>query len=114
MNDEKMLPDESSEEKNEFIGSVDLDMLKKELAMPLEEIAALSGLKNPKGVYNWNKPKSKNGTRPSYNAIVKMLESGASTNSLFGVKTISVEKTDAVKVVAEGLRQILAAIDSAK
>ena len=43
-------------------------------------------MKNPKGVYKWAKSQDENGSRPSYNALIKLLEEGASVETLFGVE----------------------------
>jgi hypothetical protein len=62
-------------------------MLKKELGMSVaEDIGVFLNLANPKGVYNWDKDQDNHGTRPSWNAIVRMLQSGATVESLFGVE----------------------------
>lgn len=69
-----------------FISRVDLDSLKKELGFSsIEEIGVFLNLSNPKGVYNWSKDQANHGTRPSYNAIVRMMRNGATSKSLFGV-----------------------------
>ena len=52
--------------------------------MSAEGIGRFLQMKNPKGVYNWSKEKSP-GTRPSYNAIVRLLQKGATVETLFGV-----------------------------
>ncbi|MBO7413996.1 MAG: hypothetical protein J6U20_10120 [Fibrobacter sp.] len=71
-----------------FIARVDLDSLKKELGFSsIEEIGVFVNLSNPKGVYNWSKDQANHGTRPSYNAIVRMMRSGATSKSLFGVES---------------------------
>jgi len=73
--------------KEEFLGKVDFFNLKKELGMKnVEDIGSFVKLSNPKNAYNWDKDKENHGTRPSYNAIVQMLKSGASVESLFGVE----------------------------
>lgn len=68
-----------------FLHKIDLDALKKETGLTVDEIGALVEMKNPKGVYNWSKDQAIHGTRPSYNAIVKLLKAGATTETLFGV-----------------------------
>ena len=71
-----------------FIARVDLDSLKNELGFSsIEEIGVFVNLSNPKGVYNWGKDQDNHGTRPSYNAIVRMMRSGATSKSLFGVES---------------------------
>lgn len=71
---------------NDFLHKVDLETLKKEVGLSIEEIGNLAQLKNPKGVYNWSKDKANNGTRPPYNAVIRLLEKGATVETLFGVE----------------------------
>ena len=71
---------------NDFLHKVDLETLKKEVGLSIEEIGNLAQLKNPKGVYNWSKDKASNGTRPPYNAVIRLLEKGATVETLFGVE----------------------------
>lgn len=74
--------------KEVFLARVNLDSLKKELGFStVEEIGSFVNLANPKGAYNWAKEKDDHGTRPSWNAIVRMLQRGATTKTLFGVET---------------------------
>ena len=71
----------------EFLHSVNMDQLVKELNLDsVEAVGAFVGLKNPKGAYYWAKDKVGCGTRPSYNAIIKMLNNGATVETLFGVE----------------------------
>lgn len=53
--------------------------------MNVDEIGALAKLKNSNGVYKWAKSSDNDGTRPSFNAIVRLLRAGATTKTLFGV-----------------------------
>lgn len=69
---------------DDFLHKIDLKALQKELGMSAEGIGRFLQMKNPKGVYNWSKEKSP-GTRPSYNAIVRLLQKGATVETLFGV-----------------------------
>lgn len=69
---------------DDFLHKIDLKALQKELGMNAEGIGRFLQMKNPKGVYNWSKEKSP-GTRPSYNAIVRLLQKGATVETLFGV-----------------------------
>lgn len=71
----------------EYLHRVNMDNLVKELNLgSVEAVGAFVGLKNPKGAYYWAKDKASNGTRPSYNAVVKMLDNGATVETLFGVE----------------------------
>lgn len=71
--------------KEDFLHQIDLDALKKEVGMNVDEIGALAKLKNSNGVYKWAKTSDNDGTRPSFNAIVRLLRAGATTKTLFGV-----------------------------
>lgn len=98
---------------NKFLHSINLDALKKETGMTIEEIAKLAGI-GPKVVYKWQYM-HKDGSRPDFNAIIKLLQAGASTETLFGVSSkpqqpASVLPPEFVKAnpeVIEGIREQL-------
>ena len=98
---------------NKFLHSINLDALKKETGMTIEEIAKLAGI-GPKVVYKWQYM-HKDGSRPDFNAIIKLLQAGASTETLFGVSSkpqqpASVLPPEFVKVnpeFVEGFREQL-------
>lgn len=65
---------------------INLNDLQKEVGIESAEgIGIFLQMKNPKGVYNWAKDKCTYGTRPSYNDIIRLLQKGATTKTLFGV-----------------------------
>ena len=68
----------------ELLHNIDLEALEKETNLSLDEIAALSRIKDPKNLGKWSQGKP-NGSRPNYNAIVRLLRAGATTKTLFGV-----------------------------
>ena len=70
---------------DKFLHKIDLESLKKETGLTIDEIGELVEIKNHKGVYNWAKSQIDHGTRPSFNALVKLLLAGATTKTLFGV-----------------------------
>jgi hypothetical protein len=71
---------------DDFLQKVNLDALQKETGLDIEGIGTFVQMKNPRGVYKWAKNKNdESGTRPSYNAIVRLLQKGATTKTLFGV-----------------------------
>ncbi|MCQ2107054.1 MAG: hypothetical protein MJZ26_14845 [Fibrobacter sp.] len=80
-------PDNSGEEKPKkkakHLWCIDLDSLKKETGMTIEELAAIADYSNPKGVYNWDK---EFGSRPSYNTFIELFKAGATVETLFGVE----------------------------
>lgn len=69
---------------DKFLHDIDVNSLKNELKMDVSDIAKLAEI-SENGVYKWSWDKFKNGTRPSYNAIVRLLQKGATVETLFGV-----------------------------
>ena len=84
------LDDEIQEKKpvkkanEEYLHKINLNSLKVEMKMDLPEIARMAGI-TENGIYKWSWDKSRQGVRPSYNAIVRLLRNGATTKTLFGV-----------------------------
>lgn len=70
----------------DFLHKISLESLQKELGMSIEDIGKYVNLKNPKGVYKWSKDSEDYGTRPSYNALIRLLQKGATVETLFGVE----------------------------
>lgn len=70
---------------------IDVNALRTELNKDVADIAKLADI-TENGVFKWSWEKSKNGTRTSYNAIIKLLRAGASVETLFGVDYNSVKK----------------------
>ena len=68
----------------ELLHNIDLDALKKETNLSLDEIASLSGIKDSKNLGKWAQGKP-NGSRPNYNAIIRLFQAGATVETLFGV-----------------------------
>ena len=101
------------ESENKFLHKINLETLKKETGKTIEEIAKLVGI-GPKVVYKWQYM-HKDGSRPDFNAVVKLLQAGASTETLFGVsskpqQSASVLPPEFVKVnpeFVEGFREQL-------
>jgi hypothetical protein len=90
--------------KEVFLAKVNLEMLKKELGFStVEEIGTFVNLANPKNAYNWAKEKDDHGTRPSWNAIVRMLRRGATTKTLFGVDSPEVSSEPQKIVLTDDL-----------
>ncbi|WP_295099310.1 hypothetical protein [uncultured Fibrobacter sp.] len=52
--------------------------------MDLKELASLAGI-GPKVIYKWQYM-HKDSSRPDYNAVVRLLEKGATVETLFGVE----------------------------
>lgn len=72
------------EVENKFLHAVNLDSLQKETGMDLKELANLAGI-GPKVIYKWQYM-HKDSSRPDYNAVVRLLEKGATVETLFGVQ----------------------------
>lgn len=73
----------------EFLHKINLKALEKETNLSVDEIAELAGIADPKNLGKWAQDKSKGGSRPNYNAIVRLLQKGAETKTLFGVESQS-------------------------
>lgn len=69
----------------DFLHAIDVGALKSELKKDVPEIAKLADI-TENGVYKWAWEKSKDGTRPSYNALINLLRAGATVETLFGVE----------------------------
>lgn len=74
-----------NDSKEDFLHCINLENLKKEVSLDLDGIAKIVSMKNSKGVYKWSKYQFDSGTRPSYNALIKLLKAGATVETLFGV-----------------------------
>ena len=99
---------------DEFSHDIDVNALKDELKLDVAGIAKLAGI-SENGVYKWAWAKESHGARPPFNAIIKLLQAGASTETLFGVSSkpqqpASVLPPEFVKAnpeVIEGFREQL-------
>lgn len=69
---------------NKYLQKVNLEALQKETGMSLPELAKLAEI-GPKVIYKWAYM-HKDSSRPTYNALVKLIEKGASVETLFGVE----------------------------
>ena len=69
---------------NEFLHKINVSKVLEETGL---DILGLSKLINvdSQSIYRWAWDKSKSGNRPKYNAIVRLLENGATVETLFGV-----------------------------
>ena len=94
--------------KDDFLHRIDVNRLKIELGMSSSEIASLAGI-SENGVYKWSWTKDRHGTRPSYNALVSLLEKGASVETLFGVdyKSRHQNENGPIKITDEDLSRAL-------
>lgn len=100
---------------NDFLQKVNLEELKNELHTDLEGVAKIADV-STQTVYKWNRDKNKGGCRPTFDAVVNLLRSGASVESLFGVEYKAATKCVEVPVklsdqeIIDGLQRALAAL----
>lgn len=94
---------------------ISIEKLSKDTGLPVEEIAKLAGIAEARNLGKWAQEKP-NGSRPNYNAIVRLLQKGATVETLFGVdyaathQPASVLPPEFVKAnpeVIEGIREQL-------
>ncbi len=71
------------ESENKYLQKVNLEALQKETGLDMKGLADLAGI-GPKVVYKWAYL-HKDSSRPDYNAIVRLLQKGATVETLFGV-----------------------------
>jgi transcriptional regulator with XRE-family HTH domain len=93
----------------EFLQKVDLSELVKETGKTLPEIAKLSGIKQHRNLKKWTQNKENGGSRPTYNAIVNLLENGATVETLFGIdyKHNQKKENEPIKITDEDLSRAL-------
>lgn len=100
------------ESENKYLQKVNLNALKKETGMSLEELAALADI-GPKVIYKWQYM-HKDSSRPSYDAFVKLFQAGASVETLFGVEYKAgikvVEKPASEDQVEAAVKKVLAGL----
>lgn len=84
--------DTDSRIEESFLHEINVDAVLKETGMDLDELCKLINVDN-QSVGRWNKPKSKAGNRPKYNAIVRLLQAGATVETLFGVDYAATHQT---------------------
>ena len=63
---------------------ISIERLSKDTKLPVEDIARLAGISEARNLGKWAQEKP-NGSRPNYNAIVRLLRHGATVETLFGV-----------------------------
>ncbi|WP_405343600.1 hypothetical protein [Fibrobacter sp.] len=79
-----------SETENKYLQKVNLETLQKETGLDMKGLADLAGI-GPKVVYKWAYL-HKDSSRPDYNAIVRLLQKGATVETLFGVDYAATHK----------------------
>ena len=71
---------------------VNIKAVMSETGLTFEQLAELAEMRNSKAIYKWAYDREKNGIRPTYETLAKLLEAGASVESLFGVNYKAGEK----------------------
>lgn len=96
---------------NNFLHSVNLEMLEIETDCDIKQLSNAIGI-SPQTMYKWNRDKEDGGCRPTYDCIAKLIERGATTESLFGVEYKAgikvVEKPVSQEQIMDGVRKALA------
>jgi hypothetical protein len=69
---------------DKYLHKIDLDKLQEETGLSHNELAELANI-GPKVIYKWSYM-HKDSSRPDYNALVRLLEKGATVETLFGVE----------------------------
>lgn len=69
----------------DYLHKIDVDKLAQELHVDVNGVALLAGIREARNLGKWAQSKP-NGSRPSYNALVKLLRAGATVETLFGVE----------------------------
>jgi transcriptional regulator with XRE-family HTH domain len=69
----------------DYLHKIDIKKLSRELHLSLDEIAALVGIRESRNLGKWAQSKP-DGVRPKYNSLIKLLQAGASVETLFGVE----------------------------
>ena len=92
----------------EFLHVIDVDRILDETGLDLNGLCKLVNL-DSQTINRWECKKSKSGGRPKYNAIVRMLRSGATVETLFGVdyKHNPKKENEPIKITDEDLSRAL-------
>lgn len=86
----------------EYLHCIDVDKVLLELGLDMNGLCDMLNL-DYQTINRWSWTKSKKGNRPTYNAVIRMLQKGASTKTLFGVECKNSNLTDDQKF-QEGLQ----------
>lgn len=78
----------------EYLHCIDVDKVLLELGLDMNGLCDMLNL-DYQTINRWSWTKSKKGNRPTYNAVIRMLQKGASTKTLFGVDAGNIQKPSA-------------------
>lgn len=73
-------------EVEDYLHNINVDQVLRETGLDMDGLCKLVGI-DYQTVNRWKFGKDRNGNRPKFNAIVRLLRSGATTKTLFGVET---------------------------
>lgn len=68
----------------DYLHKIDLESLKNDTGLSIDELAKVAGIKEARNLGKWAQSKP-DGSRPNYNALVRLLMRGATVETLFGV-----------------------------
>lgn len=75
----------------EFLHKISVPKVLEETGLDIRGLSELIDV-DPQSVYRWSWDKAKSGNRPKFNALIKMLEKGATVETLFGVEYKAMHK----------------------
>ena len=92
---------------NNYLHKIDVKTLLKETGLTLNELAKESGISRSNNLKKWEKDKDNGGARPSFNTFIKLLQKGATVETLFGVEYAKMHPTQgaAPSEFLEGLKE---------
>lgn len=70
---------------NDYLHKISIKKLSEDTGLSAEEVAKLAGIKTAKNLGKWAQSKP-DGSRPNYNAFVRLFQAGATVETLFGVE----------------------------
>lgn len=76
---------------NEFLHKINVSKVLQETGLDINGIAELVNV-DVQTVYRWAWDKKKKGNRPKFNAMVRLLQNGATVETLFGVEYTKVHQ----------------------
>ncbi|MBR6448392.1 MAG: hypothetical protein IKS96_07085 [Fibrobacter sp.] len=68
----------------DFLHKINISKVLEETGLDMSGLSALLDIEE-QTIGRWEKDKAHNGNRPKYNAIIMMLQKGATTKTLFGI-----------------------------
>lgn len=94
----------SKEPPEEFLHTIDLNRVFQESGLDMEGLCKLLDL-DYQTINRWTWSKARKGNRPKYNAIIRMLRKGVTTQTLFGIEP----KDSGIKITNEDISNAMMA-----